>query len=137
MSGLASRQAALVAALVAGGTPPPGFDPAWLRVARTALLHKRAGEVARHWPLLATGLGRRWPREFVAWAASRPPRGAQRDGWDFARALALRGELPALSRTELRAAEARWRYDGVSAPVRRGRVARLIRAGWWGVRPRR
>jgi hypothetical protein len=91
------------------------------------LLRKRAGEVARRWPLLATGLGgERWPREFVAWARQRPTQGSLRDGWDFARFLAGRDELPPLGRAELRAVEARWRYDGRSAPQPRGRISRLL-----------
>ncbi|MEU8189675.1 hypothetical protein AB0C00_20620, partial [Micromonospora carbonacea] len=47
---LAARQAELVAALVAGGPLPPGFVPAPVDAARRALLRKRAGDVARHWP---------------------------------------------------------------------------------------
>ena len=54
---LAARQAALVAALVAGAPDPPGFDPARLAAARRALLRKRAGEAAKHWPVLAASLG--------------------------------------------------------------------------------
>ena len=66
MSGdLAERQAALVAALVAGGPAPAGFDPAALAAAGAALLRKRAGEVARHWPLLAAGLGPQWSATFA------------------------------------------------------------------------
>ena len=57
---LAERQAALVAALVAGAPDPPGFDPARLAAARRALLRKRAGEAAKHWPVLAASLGPRW-----------------------------------------------------------------------------
>lgn len=82
---LAARQAALVAALVAGGEPPAGFDLTLVSAARRALLVKRSGEVARAWPLLAASLGADWPERFIEWAASRPPRGPQRDGRDFAR----------------------------------------------------
>ncbi|MET8467765.1 hypothetical protein ABZU93_32330, partial [Micromonospora zamorensis] len=60
VGGLAQRQAELVATLVAGGPPPPGFAPAQLAATRAALRRKRAGEVARHWPLLAAGLGATW-----------------------------------------------------------------------------
>ena len=42
-AGLAARQEELVAALVAGGPVPSGFDPGRLAVARRALLRKRAG----------------------------------------------------------------------------------------------
>jgi len=98
---LAQRQADLVAALVAGAPDPPGFDPRLLAAAREALLRKRAGEVARAWPVLAAALGSRWPAEFMAWAAGRPPAGARTDGRDFARTLARAGTLPRLAAREL------------------------------------
>lgn len=111
---LADRQAALVAALTAGAPVPPGFDPRLVEAARVALLSKRAGEVARSWPMLAAGYGSAWQREFAAWAAARPTRGSLRDGWDLARGL---GEsLPAAAGAELAAREAGWFYDGLSAP---------------------
>ncbi|RFS47348.1 hypothetical protein [Micromonospora craniellae] len=113
---LAERQARLVAALVAGGPPPPGFAPAPLAAARAALLRKRAGEVARHWPLLAAALGPRWPSAFLTWAADRPTGGGLRDGWDLARALRERAELPPLGAEELAVREAALRYDGRRAP---------------------
>ncbi|MBQ1025793.1 hypothetical protein [Micromonospora sp. C95] len=128
---LASRQAELVAALVADGPPPAGFAPGPLAAARAALLRKRAGEVARHWPLLAAGLGPAWPAAFVEWAAGRPTGGGLRDGWDLARALHARTALPALGAEELAAREAEFRYDGHRAPRRRrspalGRVGGAI-----------
>ncbi|MCZ7423948.1 MULTISPECIES: hypothetical protein [unclassified Micromonospora] len=116
---LASRQAELVAALVAGGAPPSGFAPGPLAAARAALLRKRAGEVARHWPLLAAGLGPAWPTVFIEWAAGRPTGGGLRDGWDLARALHARTALPALGAEELAVREAEFRYDGHRAPRRR------------------
>ncbi|WP_433386491.1 hypothetical protein [Micromonospora sp. KLBMP9576] len=120
MSGdLAGRQAALVAALVAGAPAPAGFDPAALAAAGAALLRKRAGEVARHWPLLAAGLGPRWPATFAGWAAGRPSPGSLRDGWDLARDLRDRGTLPPLGAEELAARESANRYDGHAAPRRR------------------
>lgn len=122
---LADRQAALVAALTCGTPVPDGFDPARVEAARAALLRKRAGEVARHWPLLAAGLGARWKPEFAEWAAARPTRGSLRDGWDLARDLLARDALPALAGAELAAREAAWRYDGASAPrARRGPAVR-------------
>src|SRR5690606_42109657 len=75
---LAARQAALVAALVAGAPLPAGFDATRVAAARTALLRKRAGEVARLWPMLAAGLGHRWPAIFQQWAAPPPTQGALR-----------------------------------------------------------
>ncbi|MGH3767147.1 MAG: hypothetical protein ACRDTX_18660 [Pseudonocardiaceae bacterium] len=80
---LAARQAALVAALVAGGEPPAGFDHARLSAARHALLVKRAQEVAKAWPLLAASFGDEWTARFTTWAAARPPEGPLRDGRRF------------------------------------------------------
>jgi hypothetical protein len=121
MSGddLAARQAALVAALVAGAPAPPGFDPARVRAAAEALLRKRAGEVAAAWPSLRTDFGADWPGAFAAWAAGRPSAGALRDGWDFARDAAAAGRLGPLGAAELAERDVRWRYDGRSAPRRR------------------
>jgi hypothetical protein len=119
MSGLGRRQAELVSALVAAGPLPAGFDPRRVAAARRALLRKRAGEVARTWPLLAAGYGPDWPAAFVAWADGRAPRGALRDGWDLARETANRGGLAAPAAEELAAREAAWRYDGRAAPRRR------------------
>lgn len=125
---LAARQAALVAALVAGGDPPPGFDTRRLAATRSALLRKRAGEVARQWPLLAAGLGDQWPAAFVRWADGRPTRGALRDGWDFARTLRADGALPSLAAGELAVREATSRYDG-ERPPRRRRLPAVVRVG--------
>jgi hypothetical protein len=113
---LAARQAELVAALVAGAPIPAGFDARLVGVARTALLRKRAGDVARHWPLLAAALGADWAPTFARWAATRPTQGSLRDGWDLARALARTSPLPAPAADELATHEVRWRYDGSSAP---------------------
>lgn len=125
MSGdLAARQASLVAALTQGAPVPPGFDARLVDVARVALLRKRAGEVAKSWPLLAAGAGPGWPAAFAGWAAARPTQGSLRDGWDFARDAA---ELPPGAREELAVREAVWRYDGRSAPRRR-RAPALRRA---------
>ncbi|MGK5741726.1 hypothetical protein [Micromonospora sp. URMC 103] len=125
---MAVRQAELVAALVAGGPVPPGFPPAPLAAARAALLRKRAGEVARHWPLLAAGLGADWPATFAGWAAGRPTEGSLRDGWDLARALRDRGTLPPLGAEELAVREAGARYDG-QGPPRPRRLPAVGRAG--------
>ncbi|MFD6264291.1 hypothetical protein ACFWFK_24485 [Micromonospora chalcea] len=129
MSGdLAARQAELVAALVAGGTLPPGFAPAPVEAARRALLRKRSGDVARHWPLLAAGLGADWPATFTAWADGRPTNGSLRDGWDLARKLRDQGTLPPLGAEELAAREAASRYDG-HRPPRPRRMPAVARAG--------
>lgn len=119
MSTLAERQQALVAALTAGAPVPPGFDDRLVEAARVALLRKRAGEVARHWPELRHSLGDRWMREWTTWAATRPTQGSLRDGWDLARSLQTRGELPRAAGAELAAREAALHYTGKSAPRRR------------------
>ena len=116
---LAARQAALVAALVSGAPTPDGFDPSRVRAAAQALLVKRAGEVAAAWPLLRTSFGSGWSVAFTAWAAGRPPNGALRDGWDFAREAAAAGRLGPLAAADLAEREVMWRYDGRSAPRRR------------------
>ena len=113
---LADRQAALVEALTRGTPVPQGFDLFKVEAARVALLRKRAGEVSRHWPMLAAGFGRGWHRAFAEWAATRPTQGSLRDGWDFARELTTRGDLPELAATELAEREASLRYDGRSGP---------------------
>jgi hypothetical protein len=140
---LADLQAALVAALVAGASIPPGFDPARVRAARNALLRKRAGEVAATWPALRIRYGPQWMDAFGSFAATRPTRGALRDGWDFARFTSARGEpnrdvavVDAATQdvavvdaaVELAIREATWRYDG-STPPRRRRIPAVRRAG--------
>ncbi|RZU77034.1 hypothetical protein EV384_5746 [Micromonospora kangleipakensis] len=125
---LATRQAELVATLVAGGPLPSGFAPAPVDAARRALLGKRGGDVARHWPLLAAGLGATWPATFADWAAGRPTNGSLRDGWDLARELRDRGTLPALGAEELATREAVTRYDGRGGPRPR-RLPAVGRAG--------
>lgn len=127
MSGdLAARQAALVAALVSGAPVPPGFDPRRVGAAREALLRKRAADVARHWPLLAAGLGDAWPATFARWAATRPTGGPLRDGWDLARTLRAEGTLPPIAAGELATREATTRYDG-RRPPRPRRLPALVR----------
>jgi hypothetical protein len=116
---LAARQAALVAALVTGGEVPDGVDAGHLAAARSALLRKRAGEVAADWPLLAASVGHGFIASFVVWAARRAPQGSLRDGWDFARDLNAAGRLAPLGQEELAAREITWRYDGRTAPRRR------------------
>jgi pimeloyl-ACP methyl ester carboxylesterase len=127
-SGLAARQADLVAALVADGPVPTGFDPARLDATRRALLRKRASEAAKVWPLLAASLGAEWPRAFAPRRAGHEPVGPLRDGWDIARALQRCGELSTGAAGELAEREAAFRYDGHSdpRPRSRSRVRRMI-----------
>jgi len=116
---LAARQTALAAALVAGAEIPDGFDERRVAIARSALLNKRAGEVAHAWPRLAASLGPRWRPVFREWAAGRPPRGSLRDGFDLARALAVTRRLPREAAAELAEREGFWFYDGLRPPRRR------------------
>jgi hypothetical protein len=113
---LAAGQRALTAALVAGAPAPEGFDERMFGVAKSALLNKRAGEVAHSWPRLAGSLGPQWRPLFRAWAAGRPPLGSLRDGFDFARHLAVTGALPDGAAAELAAREGYWVYDGETPP---------------------
>ncbi|MEV0457464.1 hypothetical protein [Catellatospora methionotrophica] len=122
--GLARRQEELVRALVAGAAVPEGFDIGALAATRTALLRKRAEEVARTWPRLAASAGPgQWARTFSAWGAGRAPQGSLRDGWDYARAHPPRDAAAA---RELALRELLWAYDGETAPrPRHGPAARL------------
>ncbi|GIF95075.1 hypothetical protein [Catellatospora citrea] len=122
--GLARRQEELVRALVAGAGVPAGFDAAAVAATQTALLRKRAEDVARTWPRLAASAGPgQWARTFSAWAAGRAPQGSLRDGWDYARAHPSRD---AAAVRELALRELLWAYDGETAPrPRRGPAARL------------
>jgi hypothetical protein len=132
MTSLADRQAALVAALVAGADVPEGFDVSRVLATRLALMRKRAGEVAGTWPLLAASYGESWFAEFSTWAAARPPAGSLRDGWDFARDQG--DALPALGKDDLADRERHFHYDGRSAPRRRSRAAVLaatVRSRLW------
>ena len=114
---LEAQLTGLTEALVAGAPMPAGFDGRLFTVARSSLLNKRAGEVAHTWPRLAAALGPRWRPAFREWAADRPPHGSLCDGFDFARYLAVTGQLPdRAARAELAAREGYWRYDGDGPP---------------------
>jgi hypothetical protein len=151
---LAARQRELIAALVAGGPVPTGVDRARFDAAERALRDKRAGEVAQAWPLLAAALdasdldaaalndaalstsdasdpGETFRTLFTGWARARPPRGALRDGWDFARELAAVSRLPEPAERELAARDVRSRYDGRRDPrPRRVPAVRRVSTGW-------
>ncbi|MFI6171109.1 hypothetical protein ACIBCN_30320 [Nocardia sp. NPDC051052] len=81
---LAERQAALVHALVAGSPAPDGFDTEAVAATAQALLHKRAGEVARRFPLLAHACGADFTEQFVAWAVDKPKTTTASDATAFA-----------------------------------------------------
>jgi hypothetical protein len=117
---LAQRQAALVAALVAGAAAPPGFNARHLAAARSALLAKRAEEVARVWPALRGAYGTEWGTVFARWADSRPPQGSLRDGWDFA----IDHPPTAAAKLELSIRQALWVRPRLG-PLRRRRLPTL------------
>lgn len=123
----AARQAALVDALVAGGADPDGMDARPLAATRAALLRKRSGLAAKEWPRLAAALGADWNRVFAGRFAGVEPTDGLREGWDLARGLRDRGELPAGAVTELAEREARFRYDGCAPPVPRGTLSATLR----------
>jgi hypothetical protein len=123
------RQARLVEALTSENPVPDGFDAFRFEAARAALLRKRAGEVSRHWPMLAAGLGAGWKEAFAEWAAGTRTKGSLRDGWDFARDLLARDALPRMAASELAEREAAMRYDGTSPPKPRRTPALRSAAG--------
>ncbi|PXX65493.1 hypothetical protein DFR70_104557 [Nocardia tenerifensis] len=88
---LSERQAALVAALVAGGPLPDGFEAGAVAAAARALLRKRADEVARRYPLLAHACGADFTARFVAWAAERPKTSTATDATAFAEYTGIPG----------------------------------------------
>ncbi len=97
-------QAELLAALVAAGPVPAGFDTRRLEVQARALRAKRADVVAKVAPELPQILGAaEYRRLFAAYATGRPLAGNHRwDALDFA-AYALRhGRLPRRVRKPLK-----------------------------------
>ncbi|GAA2370130.1 hypothetical protein GCM10010404_26020 [Nonomuraea africana] len=88
-------QARVLAALVSGAEPPPGFDPVRLAAQARSLLAKRRGIVARLRPDAAAAAGADLAAEFAAYAAARttPPPGYRADADDFAAWLRARGRL--------------------------------------------
>jgi hypothetical protein len=110
---LAARQAALVAALVAGAEVPEGLDAERVRIQSAALLRKRARSVALAAPQLAAALGADYGAAFSGYAAGRPARGGSaHDAAQFARYLlagspyardrAIRGAAKQIRRTHSR-----------------------------------
>ncbi|GGS66095.1 hypothetical protein GCM10010156_26350 [Planobispora rosea] len=92
---LARAQAELLAALVAGGETPAGFDGERLRIQASSLIAKRRGQVARLRPDLVRALGGDFAAEFAAYARGRPkpPGGSRADARDFAEALRAAGRI--------------------------------------------
>lgn len=69
---LAEAQAELLRALLAGGSPPAGFDPGRLRVEANSLRAKRRNVVAMLEPVACTDLADRFVPLFDEYAATRP-----------------------------------------------------------------
>jgi hypothetical protein len=90
--GLAARQAALVAALVAGAEVPTRLDADRVRIQAAALLRKRGRSVAHVQPELTWALGESFWTVFTAYAAGRPRQCCSaHDAADFARYLLSTG----------------------------------------------
>ncbi|MCU7822438.1 hypothetical protein KSNIM_12300 [Kitasatospora sp. DSM 101779] len=98
---LARRQTELMAALVAGGPVPEGFDPAQVATQARGLLAKRRDTTARVVPEPARILGADWRPLFDRYARQGPQRGGYRaDAREFA-AWALAAEPAAAWHAEL------------------------------------
>ncbi|MGI5286891.1 hypothetical protein ACQEVF_26635 [Nonomuraea polychroma] len=93
---LAEAQARVVAALIAGGDVPDGFDRERMRAQAASLIAKRRGIVARIRPDAAIAAGLDLASEFAAYARSRtaPPPNYRTDADDFAAWLRDRGRMP-------------------------------------------
>ncbi|MEV0380713.1 hypothetical protein [Nonomuraea sp. NPDC050643] len=93
---LAEAQGRVVAALVAGGEVPEGFDPERMRAQASSLVAKRRAIVARIRPDTAAAAGADLAAEFAAYARARaaPPPDYRTDAADFAAWLRERGRMP-------------------------------------------
>ncbi|MGW4530537.1 hypothetical protein ACWEOI_06265 [Nocardia sp. NPDC004340] len=91
---LAEQQAAIVRALVAGDSPPPGFDTGDLAATAHGLLHKRADEVARRFPGLAVAAGPDFRARYLEWARTRPKTSTPEDAAAFAASAGLPDPRP-------------------------------------------
>ena len=119
---LAARQDALLSALTAGGPVPEGFDPARLRIQRSALAAKRAGVLARVAPELPEILGEGYRPLVLDYIRSTPLIGGyHRDATAFAEHLLVGDRLT--DRATRRAVET-WLRRRTGQP--RGRLARLL-----------
>jgi len=123
---LAQAQAGLLAALVADGPVPDGFDAERLAVQRRALIGKRADVVAKVAPELPEILGEKAFRSaFVTYARGRPMAGGyRRDALDFARHLLTEGGMP--DRRTRRKVRRWWLERSGPAPLPQGRLRRLL-----------
>ncbi|GGO54475.1 hypothetical protein GCM10012287_43500 [Streptomyces daqingensis] len=123
---LARAQTALLAALVADGPVPDGFDAERLAVQRRALIGKRADVVAKVAPELPEILGEKTFRtEFAAYARGRPMEGGyRRDALDFARRLTEEGR--AVDRATRLKVRRWWLERSGATPPPEGRVRRAL-----------
>ncbi|WP_285775204.1 hypothetical protein [Microtetraspora sp. NBRC 13810] len=82
---LAEAQRELLAALVAGGPRPEGFDEVRLRIQSASLIAKRRGLVARFAPELTRRLGSDFAPLFTSYAQGhpKPPGGSRADARAF------------------------------------------------------
>ncbi len=94
---LAARQAELLHALLAGGEPPPGFDPSRLQVEANVLRRKHGKVLAYQRPELAETLGERYGPLFAEFAAGRPKKATEHShayADEFVTWLIAAGHLP-------------------------------------------
>jgi hypothetical protein len=93
---LRASQGALLAALVAGGRVPEGFDGERVRIQAHSLVAKRRGLVARRLPDLVRSLGPDFAAAFAVYAVDRPKPagGSQADARNFADWLGTQGRFP-------------------------------------------
>ncbi|GAA3038508.1 hypothetical protein [Actinokineospora globicatena] len=100
---VAAAQGELLRSLLAGGSPPAGFDPGAIRVEAAALLGKRRRIVREIDPGTAEELGDRFAELFAEYALANP----RRDGSRF-REDAVAFAAWATERGHLRRARRRW-----------------------------
>ncbi|MFJ9609723.1 DUF692 domain-containing protein [Kitasatospora sp. NPDC101176] len=121
---LRRRQEELLAALVAGGPVPAGFDPAQVRAQSTGLATKRRDTAAKVAPELPRLLGDRYGPLFLAYARTHPQTGGYRaDARAFAEWVLTDGGPPA---ADHRRALEQWLRPADERPS--GPLARLRRA---------
>ncbi|HJV99889.1 MAG TPA: hypothetical protein VJ617_12445 [Arthrobacter sp.] len=127
---LAARQQELVAALVADGAVPDGFDPARVAAVRLGLARKRLGGLGQHFPALAAAVRSDpalWELYF-GWHIAHPPgpmAGYFADGAGLIDFLDQEGRLPPAATREA----LMLRMDTSPAPD-----GQRIPARWLGVR---
>ncbi|MFJ6141456.1 hypothetical protein [Kitasatospora sp. NPDC092286] len=127
---LARRQEALLAALVAGGPVPPGFDEAQVRAQSIGLAAKRRDTAAKVAPALPRLLGPQYGPLFLAYARRHPQTGGYRAD---ARAFAAWAIADDATGEEHRTALRQWLDP--AAGRRPGPLTRLRRALLPGPRP--